>query len=92
VWNKEVDRIYDLGFDQSSGYKLCLIRQPSLKIVPKASTTAHTGRYKVDPVRNEIVHSNFRDVSLFVRIVELRIYTSIANIVKPALIPSFANG
>jgi hypothetical protein len=49
-----VDRIY-LGFDQSTGYKLCLIRQSSLKIVPKASTTAHTGRYKGDSIGNILV-------------------------------------
>ena len=52
-------------------HKLSPTGQHSPKTVPKASTTAHTGMYKGDPVTNEIFHSNSRSVFLSLRIVEL---------------------
>lgn len=69
MWNKS-DR-WDLLRIRPCKHKLSPIGQHSPKTMPKASTTAHTGRYKGDPVTNELFHSNSRNVFLFVQIVEL---------------------
>jgi hypothetical protein len=70
VWNKS-DRWDLLEIRSKCKHKLSPISEFSPKIVPKASTTAHIGRYKGDPIGNILGQSNFHNVFMYVRIVEL---------------------